>query len=222
MSTPDTPDTPDPIREARERALAEFLAPGPLPESARLAEAEAQLLARLERELGVTIEPPTRVPARAAADRPGGGLRAWFARLVAPPMRPVLAVAATLAVVTTLWLQFAPAHRGTGTAPLLRGPLPGDPTPGWNAHPAVTAMSRGRVRLGWTPAPGATHYSVVFLAGDLTEVARVEGLAATELMLARDSLPAGLVPRSDVLWRVTAHIGSDEIARSTAIPLTLP
>ena len=150
--TPDTPDTPDPIREARDRALAEFLAPGPLPESARLAEAEAQLLAGLERELGVTIEPPTRVPARPAADRPGGGLREWFARLVAPPMRPALAAAAALAVVTTLWLQFAPAHREA--APLLRGPLPGDSTAGWNAHPAVTAMSRGRVRLGWTPPPG--------------------------------------------------------------------
>jgi hypothetical protein len=62
----------------------------------------------------------------------------------------------------------------------------------------------------------------VFLAGDLTEVARVEELATTELMLARDSLPAGLVPRSDALWRVTAHIGNDEIARSTAVPLTLP
>jgi hypothetical protein len=83
-------------------------------------------------------------------------------------------------------------------------------------------MNRGRVRLGWTPAPGATHYTVVFLAGDLTEIARVEELAATELMLARDSLPAGLVPRSDVLWRVTASIGSDEIARSTASPLTVP
>jgi hypothetical protein len=140
MSPHDTPAAPDPIEDARERALAEFVAPGPLPESARLAEAEAHLLAELERELGVTIAPPARVPARAAADRPGGGLREWLARLVVPSMRPALAVAAALAVVTTLWLQLGPTHRAS--APLLRGPLPGDAPAGWNAHPTVTSMNR--------------------------------------------------------------------------------
>jgi hypothetical protein len=223
MSTDDTPGTPDPIRDARERAFGEFVTPGPLPESARLAEAEAHLLADLERALGVTIEPPTRTPAPAVADRPGGGgggIREWFARLIEPRLRPALAVAAALAVVTALWVQLGPAHRAP--APLMRGTVATSPVAGWNAHPAEMSMSRGRVRLSWAPAPGATHYSVVFLAGDLSEIARVENLTVTELMLMPDALPAGLVSGSDVLWRVTAFVGSDEIARSTATPLTLP
>jgi hypothetical protein len=213
--------TPDPIGEARQRALEEFIEPGPLPDSARLAEAEAHLLAELERELGVTIEPPARVPARTVADRPaGGGMREWFARLVAPPLRPAFAVAAALVVIATAWIQFGPA--GRATSPLLRGPSTTDTTAGWDAHPAAAPMSRGRVRLTWKPAPGATHYAVVFLAGDLSEIARIADLESTELTLSPDALPAGLAPRSDVLWRVTAYTGSDEITRSTATPITLP
>jgi hypothetical protein len=150
MTTHGTPDPSDPLHDARERALAEFVKPGPLPESARLAEAEAHLLAELERELGVTIEPPTGVPARTVADRPGGGARGWFARLVAQPLRPALAVAAALAVVTTMWIQLGPAHRDS--APIMRGPMPGDPAAGWDARPEVAPMSGGRA--GWLdPAP---------------------------------------------------------------------
>jgi len=215
-----TPTPPDPIQEARERALAEFLAPGALPDTARQAEAEAHLLAELEREIGVTIEPPTRVPVRAAADRSPGGFGRLFAMLLAPRMRPALAAAVAVVVIAGAWMQFAPGRRET--APQMRGP--GVSASGWNAVPATTTIGDARVRLSWNPAPGATHYAVVFLAGDLSEVARVDDLSATELLLASGALPAGLPAFADVplLCRVSAYSGPDEIARSTTSPVTLP
>ncbi len=218
MTTPTSPGTPDPIDDARARALAEFLAPGPLPDSARLGDAEAHLLAELERELGVTIEPPTRVPARAVADRSPGGIGEFFARLVPAPARPAFAIAAAIVVIAGVWTQFPPADEAI--EPLLRGPAA--TSGGWQAHPAMTVLGDGRTRLTWAQAPGATRYTVVFLAGDLTEVARVDDLTETELLLDSAALPPGLLAPADVLWRVTAYAGPDEIARSNTNPITLP
>jgi hypothetical protein len=217
-----TPGTPDPIQEARERALAAFVEPGPLPETARSEEAEAQLLAGLERELGVKLDEPARA-ARArgpASDPAGGGVRAFFSRLVAgPAWRPALAIAAVLVVVAGAWTLFSPGR--PGEEPRLRGSS-GDPGTGWNAGATAVPVGNGALRLAWNPAPGATRYAVVFLAADLSEVARVDDVAATELVLERDALPAGLARSTDVLWRVTAYASGDEIARSTASPVTLP
>ncbi len=220
MTPPSTPGTPDPLEDARARELAEFLAPGPLPEAARMNEAEAHLLAELERELGVTIGPPTRVPARAVTDRSPGGLGAFFARLVPAPARPALAVAAAVIVIGGVWTQFRPVNE---SAPLLRGPAA--TSPGWKAHAATTVLGDGQTRLTWAQAPGATRYTVVFLAGDLNEIARVDSLTETELVLRSTALPPGLSADAngdDVLWRVTAYAGPDEIARSTTNPVTLP
>ena len=216
-----TPGTPDPIREARERALAAFEQPGPLPDSARTEHAEAQLLAALERELGVKLDEPERTTRALgpAPDAAGGGVRAFFARLVAAPTwRPALAVAAVLVVVAGAWTLFSPGR--PGEEPRLRGSaVPGT---AWNAATTAVTAGDGALRLTWNPAPGATRYAVVFLAADLSEVARVDDVTATELVLERDALPAGLARSTDVLWRVTAYAGGDEIARSTASPVTLP
>jgi hypothetical protein len=221
-----TPGTPDPIREARERALAAFVEPGPLPDSARTEDAETQLLAALERELGVKLDEPARTARalRPASDPAGGGVRASFARLFAgPAWRPALAVAAVLVVVAGAWSMFLAPERAGEPAdePRLRGSETSDGT--WNAEPRVGILvpSGSRI-LHWNAAAGATDYTVVFLAADLSEIARVEHVAATTLRLNKDALPVGLESSTDVLWRVTAYAGADEIARSTASPVTLP
>jgi hypothetical protein len=209
------------------------MAPGPLPDGADLPAAEARLLAALEREIGAPLGPapdPGAAPVaraetrRAEPDAPrgiGGRLAGW---LGAPRLRPAFALAVVLVAAVGVWSQWGP--RREGDAPLLRGPSgPGTETvePGaWAARAHASALGDGRTRLAWEAAPGATHYQVVFLAEDLHEIARVGGLAATRLDLDRRALPAGLAPGQAVLWRVTAHAGADELARSPASSLTLP
>ena len=210
----------DPRVAAQLRAYEEFLAPGPLPDGADLAAAEARLLAALERELGVPLgESPRR--AAPVVSRPAGGRAHFLAWLTGPALRPALAVAATLVVVAAAATLLAP--RGGREAPNLRGPADGSLAPGaWDARPTAAAGGPGALRLAWSPAAGATRYAVVFLAGDLREVARIDDVTATECMLAADTLPAGLASGQAVLWRVTAYEGADEIGRSVTAPLTVP
>ena len=78
------------------------------------------------------------------------------------------------------------------------------------------------MRLSWTPVAEADAYAVVFLSGDLAEIARVSGLPGPELVLAPGSLPAGLRPGAEVLWRVIATRGPDELAQSPTALLTIP
>jgi len=231
-SRPDS-GSADPIRTARDLARLEFIEPGPLPDSARMAEAEARLLAVLERELGVTIESPARVPAQVAAPKPAttrattdrgrGGLRWLFASIAPASLGPVFAVAATLVVIAGTWTLLGPSREGT--APVLRGSS-GSTAPGapgaWEPRLIVAPQDGGGTRLSWSAAPRATRYTVVFLAGDLSEIARFDDLATTELVLTDDARPAGLDAGRSVLWRVTAFSGRDEVARSSASPLTLP
>lgn len=228
----------DPRVAALLRAYGAFVAPGPLPDGADLAAAEAHLLAALERELGVPLGDAARSPvplpaapaARSGHEPQGNGGTNFFAWLLGPALRPGLAAAAALLVVAAAWSLLAP--RGTGRdsgrdAPNLRGPAtPGAPGT-WDARPAVRAIgpgpgTAGAVRLTWAPAPGATRYAVVFLAGDLGEIARVDTGTTTEFELAAPALPAGLASGQAVLWRVTAYQGADEIGRSDTLPLTIP
>jgi hypothetical protein len=192
-----------PTTTGRDRAHEEFVHPGPLPVGADARDAEARLLAGLERELGVTLAP---APARARPSR----------------VRPLLSLAAViLAAAGLLWSQDALRRKREG--PLLRGAPPAAQAPGaWAARPLATPLGHGRVRLAWSPAANASNYSVTFLAEDLRPLARVDSLLAPGLVLDRAALPAGLVPGQTVLWRVTARAGHDELARSTAAPLTLP
>ena len=223
MSTPG--DATDPIREARQRALAEFERPGPLPAEARPDEAEAQLLAQLERELGVTIAEAPPVPERRPAVHPaGGGVQGFFARWFGGPgWRSALALGGVIAIAVGAWSLLGPGREESR----LRGPDGGPATTtgdraAWNADPRATRADGDAVRLTWNPAPGATHYAIVFLAPDLSEIARVDDVAATDLVLERDALPAGLAPATDALWRVTAYAGTDELARSGTSPVRLP
>jgi hypothetical protein len=193
----------EPGTTGRDRAHEEFVRPGPLPAGADVRNAEARLLAGLEHELGVTLAP---VPARARPLR----------------LRPLLSLAAVvLAVVGFSWSQDALRRKREGKQ--LRGARPVAEAPSaWAAHPVATLLGDGRVQLAWSPASSATSYDVTFLAGDLHELAHVDSVTASGLMLDRAALPAGLLPGQTLLWRVTARAGRDELARSTAAPLTLP
>ena len=207
----------------REKALADFLEPGPLPEGADLPDAEARLLSALEKEIGVTIAPGARPGPAVARTTPatGPGRGSLLDRLFGgtPLLRPALALAAVAVVAFGVWSQVRPAREDGGR---LRGPA-ASPSPGtWLALPHSASLGDGRVRLAWSPAAHATGYAVVFLGEDLTELARVGDLRTVELVLERDDLPAGLHSGQVVLWRVTAVAGGDEIARSATSPLTLP
>lgn len=193
----------DPTTTGRDRAHEEFVHPGPLPAGADVRDAEARLLAGLEHELGVTLAP---APLRARPSR----------------VRPLLSLAAVLLAAAGLWWSQDPLRRQReGTQ--LRGGQPAAEAPGaWVAHPVATRLGDGRVQLAWSPAASATSYGVTFLAEDLHELARVDSVTAPGLVLNRAALPAGLLPGQTVLWRVTARAGHDELARSTAAPLTLP
>ncbi len=212
----------DPLTAARLRAFEDFVAPGSLPEGADLADAEARLLVALERELGVPLAAPREQAKTRGAPRPGtgGGWSRFLARVAGPVWRPALAVAATLVVVAGAWTLLAPP--GGDGPPLLRGPEAPLDAGSWDAAPTAEAAAPGTIRLAWRPAPGATRYAVVFLAPDLRELAQVDGLGGTELVLAATELPAGLASGQAVLWRVTAFHEGDEIGRSRTSTMVVP
>jgi hypothetical protein len=192
-----------------------------MPAGADLAEAEARLGAALERELGVPLDLGAEPAAPASSAPPGprgaGGL--WRA-LLAPRFRPALAFAAVVAIAGGAWM-IAASRREAGE-PLMRGPAAVAPGSDLAAGEAPEPLEDGSLRLSWTPAAEAASYTVLFLSPDLTEIARVEGLAESRLDLRPGSLPAGLTPGTQVLWRVLAMRGADEVARSRTLPVTLP
>ena len=129
MSEPRLPDDAiDPLRQARQRAYEEFMAPGPLPPEANLEDAEARLLAAIER----AVHAPAPAPRR-------GGVGAGFARLAAPALRPAFALAAVGIVAAGAWSLWQLGPRDGREAPLLRGPA-GSVAPGsWDARPVASA-----------------------------------------------------------------------------------
>jgi hypothetical protein len=202
-----------PSVRARLRAYQEFMSPVDAP-AEKLRDAEDRLAGVLEREIGVPIEAGAGRPqARERAAR--GGIARW---LFAPRMRPVFAAAAILIVAGGTFLAISMGRRDERQ---LRGTTV--PAPGaWNARPTVKTLSPGKVRLSWDPAPGAQTYTLVFLSGDLREVAQVTGQTRSDLLLSRDSLPLGLASGQSLLWRVVAYRGADEVGRSSAGPIEIP
>lgn len=201
---------------ARLRAYEEFAAPGDLPPSEKLAEAEERLGALLEREIGVEIPGAVRArpPARRAVLE-----GSWLARLLAPPRRPLLA-AAVVIVVAGSGLVMTLGRRDS--APVYRGGETTGARGGWEARLVSSPLPSGGVRLTWAPAAGADGYAVVFLSADLVEVARVSGVRETAFALAPGTLPAGLASGAEVLWRVVALRGADEIGSSPTQPVRVP
>jgi len=213
-----------PHARAQLHAYRDFVAPGDMPEGARVAEAEARLAETLEREIGVTISedersrPDTASAARPTARAPRPRARGSWSWLPAG-LQPALAVAA-LIVVAGGALLMGQRLRDTRER-VLRGATPGTGA-GIEASATPHRLPDGTLRLEWSPAPEALSYSVVFLSPELTEVARVTNLGETHLDLRAEALPSGLQPGGHVLWRVLAMHGADEVSRSHASPLTLP
>ena len=190
-------------RSGRDAAHDEFVRPGDLPAGANLPDAEARLLAALEKELGVPLDSPA--PAKAAL------------RVVRPSrMKPLLAFAAVFVAGAGLVWSLGALR---GDRAVLRG---GADARTWTADARATKVDARRTRLTWRAAPRASGYEVTFLSANLDEVAHVTGLSAAHCVLDRDALPAGLASGQSVLWRVSAYAGSDEVARSPAAPLVVP
>jgi hypothetical protein len=219
---PDDPRVRDlesqPRARAQLRAYRDFVAPGDVPEGARVHEAEARLGEALERELGTPIGGASGAPS-ATPSRPqrGGG---FLSMLFAPRLRPALALAALLVVTGGVWLVTATRQKPGG--PIMRGTSPAPPEGGVAGSANTERLADGALRLTWTPSAEAESYAVVFLSPDLAEIARVSGVTEPHLDLRPGALPAGLAPGSRVLWRVHAMRGPDELARSHALMVTLP
>lgn len=205
-----------PGARARLRAYEAFMAGGGEATPEQRAEAEARLGAMLAREIGI---PPAREtgPAPAAAGKAGAP---WWQWLMGPGLRPVLATAAVIAVVLVA-LNLERADR-PASAPVFRDGGSRPAPEAWDARPTEAALPSGGLQLRWTPAPGADAYAVEFLAADLTQVARVDGVSAEGLTLEPGRLPAGLTPGTEVLWRVVARRGADPLGVSQARPLRVP
>jgi hypothetical protein len=208
-----------PRARAQQRTYRDFVAPGDVPEGARVHEAEARLAEVLERELGTPIggapETAPGAPAAAPARSGGGG---FLSQLFAPRMRPALALAAVVVVAGGAWLYTATRQPGQ---PILRGGTTAGPE-GGPVGGATEELANGALRLTWTPSVGAESYTVVFLSPELAEIARVGDIRETHLDLRPGALPAGLTSESQVLWRVVAMRGPDELTRSSTLTVTLP
>jgi len=195
-------------------AYHEFAQPGALPEGARMAEAEAALAAMLEREVrGV------RVDTRAAVVPAGRGGAGWWSRLVGPtPVRAAFALAALVVAAGAVWfaaqprLQGPPVMRGDSTGTILALRVEG----------AQVRSRDGAIELRWEAIRGADHYLVSFYGSDLGDLPSPPPVTDTRLVLERASLPAGLVPGSDVLWQVSAFRQGERLAQSPLISARLP
>jgi hypothetical protein len=213
------PDDPrvlglDARTHARLRAYREFLSPGD--HAPRVGEAEDRLQQALEREIGATSSPAEH-RVRAEAQDAEGSDRAFLRGMFAPLLR--FAFAGVLLLIAAGGAWWLTARRESGE-PVMRGPAANAPGVAGETH--TTRLAGGVLRLEWAPLPEAQRYTVVFLAPDLTELARVGDLADRRLDLRPGALPAGLTSGHAVLWRALAMRGPDEVGRTRTSSVTLP
>jgi hypothetical protein len=212
---------PDPRLRARIRLLEEFEKPGSIPEGARVAEAEARLAETLGRELGVPVGRESESPAEERVRmselewrrRSQSGRRRGF---LGQLLTPSLAAAAVLVVVAGAWFMVSTRK---SESPVMRGPTPAAPT---GALVGSATPIAGGVRLAWTAHPEAQAYVVTILAPDLTEIVALDPVTETHLDFAVSARNETLAPDGQMLWRVVAVHGADEVGRSQTMSLTLP
>lgn len=216
-----------PMFDAWVRMHAEFDAPRDVPISpGERSGAVAELTARLERAIGVSVSTADvetqwrdrgrpAVPADSMDSAAGGGIldaiTRWF---TTPALRPVLAggIAVVLAGVVWWSVSRGPAPRversveARDGAPVLAPPRPVE----------------GGVELSWSATPGADAYRLAFLGSDLREIARLDGLAGTSVVLKSDALPDGVQPGAEVQLEVTALLRGDPLAVSKTRSIRLP
>ncbi len=184
--------------------LGEFAAEAPAPPGSGFADVDARLRASIAGITGIAEASP------AAPSRPGPV--SWF-RL--PRWQPAFAFAALLVV----GFGGAAIWRANAPAPLMRDGA-GAQAQSFAALPERAVA--GGLELGWSAAPGADGYAVVFLDGSLREIARLAPLKNTRCRLDAAALPAGLAHGAEVAWQVEAFAGGDWIARTSARALRVP
>jgi hypothetical protein len=178
--------------------------PDQLLEPRDLAAAEAELAARVERAVGGEVAPGV---ARRAVPARGGS---WFAGWK-PALKPALAFATVAVVAAAGWWSFVRT----------REPSPVRGTGGQADVVLTSARISAGVELRWSAVAGARGYAVLFLAPDLTELARIDSFSRTHLTLRAGALPAGLASGQSVLVEVTALRPYDKLA-SKPITITVP
>lgn len=181
---------------ARLLELEEFLAgSGSDVPNAEWRVAEAELLRR-------RVSDGLVAPAAPPVVRPSWARAMW---------RPMLAAAATLVLVSAgMWWAGQNRHE-----PAMRNVGGGEWTPS-------VVIGKAGVAVGWPATPDADQYRVVFLDASLEPVATLEAGSALEALVRGDSLPEGLAHGQAVMVEVHAYRGAEAIARSRAVPLTLP
>ena len=196
------------MQSPRTRALLasyrDFLAQGPPPDGARVAEADAALAAVLEREMalpaGFRAQPRTK-------SHPS----AW-ARLFSPALRPAWAMAGIVAIAALAWVALP--HRGPAPERVMRGSESA-------ALEASVARGASAAAFTWTAVPGADRYEVRIYATDLVTVLAVhEAGDATRWSLPGTEYPEALARGEGVAWQVTAYQGDTPIAQSRLQTLT--
>lgn len=101
---------------------------------------------------------------------------------------------------------------------VLRGPSQGDVSQPLTLS-APQKLSEGTVRLEWTPMAGADGYQVRLYDKSLNEIARLEPTSVTALIIDRSMLPVDAP--DEMIWRVVALDGGDDIGSSDPAPLEL-
>jgi len=208
---------------ARGRALLvsyeAFARPGAPPPQAGVAQAKAQLDARIARELrlepaaaGAAEHGPREPSARSRAPRASGWRWSW-----AGALRPAFAAVLVVALAGGLWLSTR--HAGSPER-IVRGHRVGEAAALVLLPPRP--LDHGAIELRWQPVAGADHYEVEFFGPDLADLARVPCGAQAELRLLPGALPAGVRPGMSVLWQVTARRGNVQLAVSEVAPLRIP
>ena len=136
--------------------------------------------------------------------------------MTAPVLRPAWGVAAAVILVIAarqIWTATprAPQEltlRGTETE-IVTPPLASE----------LRALENGGFLLSWQRVEGAVEYRVIIYAPDLSELITLDAAGASSLQLDPAAFPALAEQDGELLWRVLALGGGDELSRSGLQPL---
>lgn len=192
----------EPHERAQLAAYREFMREPTDLAADRLADADRRLGQTLDEAIG--LGPPDHSPRAAARTSFVKRLAGWFA----PPLRPVLAAAAVLAVMSGVW--FTQTRMGE---PVMRGSE--------GSALVVSARSEpGAIALEWTlAAPGVT-YEVHLFGSDLEEVARFDAGSSTRFTITHAELQERAIGSASLSYQVVALRDGDIVARSRTAALT--
>ncbi|MFQ5512437.1 MAG: hypothetical protein ACE5EO_11385 [Candidatus Krumholzibacteriia bacterium] len=139
--------------------------------------------------------------------------RRFLSAVRAGMLRPAWVAAALVVVIagTMWWRPWVEPQRVLRTAPRSSGII---------ALDAPQPVDEGGVRLSWQGVEGADAYQVRLYGADLAEIARLDPVSDTTLVVPRSALPDGRP--TTLIWRVLALSEGDEIIASRPAFLELP